>query len=108
MDELLNTMSESKYVQTELTNEEYRYFKTLAEERDLSLTTALHEAAEYWIEKQHEVDPNDPLFDILSELDQEPVPDTPRTNAANEGDLIEEWNGADAGIRFPESRNREE
>lgn len=82
-------MSGFKPVQTELTNEEYRRFKTLAEERDLSLTTALHEAAERWMERQHEIAQNDPLFDILAEMDQEPVPETPRTNAT-EADLIEE------------------
>lgn len=101
-------MSGSKHVQTELTNEEYQHFKALAEERDLSLTAALHEAAEYWIEKQHEIDRNDPLFDILAEMDQEPVPETPRTNAAREGDLIEEWSGDEVDIKFPESRKREE
>ncbi len=84
-------MSESKHVQTELTNEEYQKFKTLAEERGLSLTAALHEAVEQWMENRHEVDPNDALFDVLSELDQEPAPGAPRTNATTEADLIEEW-----------------
>jgi hypothetical protein len=50
---------------------------------------ALHEAVEYWITEQSRIDPNDPLFDILDQLDEEPLPDKPRTNAAMEDDLIE-------------------
>lgn len=55
-----------------------------------------------------DIDPNDPLFTILEELDQLSTPDIPRTNAATEGDLIEEWSGSTAGVRFPDSRNNEE
>lgn len=92
-------MSESTHVQTELSAEEYRHFKALARERGLSLTAALREAAGVWMEKQQEVDPDDPLFSILDRLDREPGPDVPRTNAADEDDLVEEWTGENVDIR---------
>lgn len=101
-------MSESTHVQTELSDEEYRHFKSLAEERGIPLTTALREAAEVWMEQQQRVEPDDPLFDILDQLDGEPLPDTPRTNAATEDDIVEDWSGATAGIRFTERPGREE
>lgn len=84
-------MSESTHVQTELSDEEYRHFKSLAEERGISLTAALREAAEVWMEQQQRVEPDDPLFEILEQLDGEPLPDTPRTNAAREDDLVDDW-----------------
>ena len=101
-------MSESTHIQTELSAEEYRHFKSLADERDISLTAALREAAEVWMEKQQQVDPDDPLFEILDSLDQESVPDTPRTNAATEDDLIDDWSGATAGVRFTDNAGCEE
>jgi hypothetical protein len=101
-------MSESTHVQTELSGEEYSHFKSLADERGISLTTALREAAEVWMEQQQQVDPDDPLFDILDQLDQESVPDTPRTNAATEDDLVDDWDGTTAGIRFSGNPGREE
>ena len=96
-------MSDSRHVQTELSIEEYRHLKALAQERDLSLAAALHEAVEYWITEQSQIDPNDPLFDILRQLEEEPLPDKPRTNAAMEDDLIEEWSGGMSSIRFSQS-----
>lgn len=104
----VSEMSETKHVQTELSTEEYRQFKELAEERGLSLTAALREAAAGWIEEQREVDPDDPLFGILDELDTEPCPDHPRTNAATEDDLVDEWSGDSAEIEFSESPASEE
>lgn len=101
-------MSESTHVQTELSNEEYRHFKSFAEERYISLTAALREAAEVWMEQQQRVEPDDPLFDILDQLDGEPLPNTPRTNAATEDDMIDDWSGATAGIRFTELPDCEE
>lgn len=101
-------MSESTHVQTELSDEEYRHFKSLAQERGLSLTAALREATAIWMEQQEQVDPDDPLFAILDQLDQEPVPETPRTNAATEDDLVEEWSGDTAGIRFSGMPDSEE
>ncbi|GAA0455612.1 hypothetical protein MUK72_00175 [Halococcus dombrowskii] len=89
-------MSESTYIQTKLSGEEYNHFKSLADERGLSLTAALREAAEVWMEQQQQVDPDDPLFDILDQLDQEPMPEKPRTNAATEDDLIDDWEGGDS------------
>ncbi|EMA42429.1 hypothetical protein C448_10722 [Halococcus morrhuae DSM 1307] len=100
-------MSESTHIQTELSDEEYDHFKSLADERGLSLTAALREAAEVWMEQQ-QIDPDDPLFDILDQLDQEPMPEKPRTNAAREDDLIDDWEGATAGIRCSENSGREE
>lgn len=101
-------MSSSKHVQTELSTEEYHHFKEIAQERELSLTAALHEAAEYWMEEHHQVDSNDPLFDILDELEEEPLPDKPRTDATEEDDLIEEWSGSTSKIRFPGFSGSEE
>lgn len=101
-------MSESTHVQTELSAEEYHQFKSLAEERDISLTAALREAAETWMEEQQQVDPEDPLFEILDQLDEEPLPDKPHTNAAAEDDLVDEWSGATAGIRFSDHSDGEE
>lgn len=101
-------MSKSTHVQTELSDEEYRHFKSLAQERGLSLTSALREAAEVWMEKQERVDPDDPLFEILEELDQTPVPEKPRTNAAREDDIVEEWSGSTVGVRFLDASDREE
>lgn len=101
-------MSESTHVQTELSNEEYHQFKSLAEERGIPLTAALHEATEVWMEQQQQVDPDDPLFEILDQLDQEPLSEKPRTNASTEDDLIEDWSGETAGIRFAENAGHEE
>ncbi|WP_254533340.1 hypothetical protein [Natrinema gelatinilyticum] len=101
-------MSESTYVQTELSKEEYRHFKSLAQEKGLSLTAALREATEVWMEKQEQVDPDDPLFEILEQLDQESEPDIPHTNAATEEDLIEEWSGETVDIQFSDSSSSEE
>ena len=101
-------MSEFTHVQTELPGEEYSHFKSLADERGISLTTALREAAEVWMEQQQQVDPDDPLFDILDQLDHESVPDKPRTNAATEADLVDDWDGATAGIQFSKNPCREE
>ncbi|WP_256686153.1 hypothetical protein [Halococcus qingdaonensis] len=101
-------MSESTSIQTELSDEEYDHFKSLADERGLSLTAALREAAEVWMEQQQRTNPDDPLFDILAQLDQEPLPENPRTNAATEGDLIDDWDGATVGIRCSENPSREE
>lgn len=104
----VSEMSETKYVQTELSTEEYRQFKQLAEEQGLSLTAALREAAAGWIEAQREVDPDDPLFEILDELDAEPRPEHLRTNAATEDDLVDEWSGDTAEIELSESAASEE
>ena len=101
-------MSESTHVQTELSDEEYRHFKSLAQERGLSLTAALREATAIWMEQQEQVDPDDPLFAILDQLEQEPVPETPQTNATTEDDLIDEWSGDTAGIRFSGTPDKEE
>lgn len=101
-------MSETTHVQTEFSNEKYRQFRMLAEERDMSLTAALHEAAEIWMQTQQQVDPNDPLFGILDQLEAEPLPDKPRTNAAAEDDLIEDWSGATTSIQFSETDGCEE
>lgn len=85
---------------TELSAEEYRRFKSLADERDISLTAALREATEEWMDQQQRVDPDDPLFDVLEQLDGEPLPDTPRTNVATEDDVVDDWSRETARIRF--------
>lgn len=61
-----------------------------------------------WIEEQRQVDPDDALFKILEELDADPRRETPRTNAATEDDLVDEWSGDPAAIEFPESPPSEE
>jgi hypothetical protein len=96
-------MSDSKLIQAELSSDEYYLFKELAQEREFSIAAALYEAVECWIEKQYQIDPNDPLFDILDQLDQEPLPDKPRTNATMENDPIDEWNGSTSRIKFSET-----
>lgn len=101
-------MCESTPVEIELSDAEYRRFKSLAREQGLSLTAALREAVEIWMEHQETVDPDDPLFDILQQLDQENAPETRRTNAATEDDLIEEWSGETTGIQFLGGSDSEE
>jgi hypothetical protein len=67
-----------------------------------------HVQLELSAEEHHRIDPNDPLFDILDELEEKPLPDKPRTNAAMEDDLIEEWSGSTSDVKFPGSSDREE
>lgn len=101
-------MSDSTHFQTELSDEKYRHFKSLARERGLSLTAALREATEVWMAKQERVDPDDPLFEILDELDREPRPEKPRTNAAQADDPIEEWSGSAAEPEFSDASASED
>lgn len=102
-------MSDTKHVQTEFGDEEYEEFRELASERGLSLKGALKEAAENWMHEQRRVDPDDPLFDILDEVERATPSDAPETDARAEDDLIDEWDGATANLSLaddPEDRER--
>jgi len=81
------------HVQTEVSDENYERLRTLAEEQDLSIREALKEATELWIETRDAVDPDDPLFTSVKALRDNPESDRTSTNAATEGDLVEEWCG---------------
>jgi hypothetical protein len=87
--------SGSKHVQTRLTEDEYESFREFAEERDMTVTDAGHEAILEWIVRQQRVDPDDRAFTVLEELD-DPLPDSARTDARGEADLAEDWSGDDA------------
>jgi len=86
---------ESKHVQTELSEDEYERFRKSAEEHDLSLEEAGHEAVIEWIERQQRADTNDRAFTVLDELDSESSPETATTVARTEDDLVDEWHGSD-------------
>lgn len=81
----------TKVVQTELAPEDYQLFRDLATERDLSLKTALAEAAKDWVEDQQQVDPDDPLFITIEQIDSEPPVGESTTTADMEADLYGEW-----------------
>lgn len=83
--------NETKHVQTELDEDEYEAIRQLAEERDLSLKSAVHEALVDWIDRQQRADPNDRAFTVLDELEEEGLPDTAATDARNESDLVDDW-----------------
>lgn len=87
--------SDSKHVQTELTEEEYEHVREFARERGLSLKEATREALTDWVDRQRRADPSDPAFTILEELEHEALPDDAKTDARREGDLVEEWDGSD-------------
>jgi hypothetical protein len=86
-------MNNTTHIQTKVTDKTYDEFRELARERELSLKAALREAIEDWIEQQQQVDPDDPLFTLVADAVRDSMPDTPRTNASTEGDLVEEWSG---------------
>lgn len=85
----------TKHVQTELDAEEYDRLQEFAHERGLSIKEAGHEALVEWIERQQQVNPDDPAFTVLEELDDESLPASATTDAREEDDLVEEWHGGD-------------
>ncbi|MFW5950204.1 MAG: hypothetical protein ACOCR6_02510 [archaeon] len=87
--------SDTKHVQTELSEDEYERFRTFAREHGLSLKEAGHDALIEWIERQQRPDPNDPAFTVLDELASESLPDSAATDARDEDDLPEEWHGSE-------------
>ena len=86
-------MSDTTHIQTEVTEETYDAFRRLAHERGLSIRAALQEATEAWVEHERQVDPDDPLFELVADAAGESLPDTARTNASDEDDLIDDWSG---------------
>lgn len=92
----------TKYVQTELNEEEYERFREFAQERGLSLKEAGHKALIEWVERQQRVDPNDRVFTALDELVESP-PETAATDVRDEDDLVEEWHGSDESFTLAEA-----
>jgi hypothetical protein len=91
-------MNESTHIQTEITDATYEEFRELARERGPSLKAALREATEDWIERQQQIDLDDPLFTLVTDAANESMPDTSRTNASTEDDIVDEWSGNTADI----------
>lgn len=93
-------MSDTTHMQTEVTEETYDAFRRLAHERGLSIRAALQEATEAWVERERQVDPDDPLFALVADAAGESLPDTARTNASDEDDLIDDWSGDASDIEL--------
>ncbi|ACV12542.1 hypothetical protein Huta_2376 [Halorhabdus utahensis DSM 12940] len=89
--------NDTRHVQTELNKDEYEQFQKFAEKRDLSLKEAGHRALLEWIERRQDVDPTDPAFTVLDEIEDHSL-STTETDAREEDDLVEEWHGRDASI----------
>jgi hypothetical protein len=89
-----------KHVQTELDETEYEEFRTSAKERGLTLKQASHEALTDWAAEQQRVDPSDPAFTVLDELDDETLPASAETDAREESDLVDDWSGDDIEFVF--------
>lgn len=89
---------DTRHVQTELDEDEYDQFREFAEEQGLSLKEAGYRAVMEWIERQQRPDPNDPAFTVLDELDDSSLPETADTDARDEDDLVDEWNGDDESL----------
>jgi hypothetical protein len=87
--------NDTEHVQTELSEDEYERFREFAREHGLSLKEAGHEALIEWIERQHRADPNDPAFTVLDDLEADALPASAETDAREEDDLVEEWDGSD-------------
>ncbi|MFC7213467.1 hypothetical protein ACFQMM_09210 [Saliphagus sp. GCM10025308] len=87
--------NDTKHVQTELTGDEYEQFREFAREHGLSLKEAGHEALIEWVERQQRADPNDRAFTVLDELEEDSLPTSAETDARDENDLLEEWDGSE-------------
>ena len=86
---------DTKYVQTELSEDDYEQFRKFAREHGLSIREAGREAVIEWIERQQQADPNDPAFTILDDLEDEARSASAATDAHGEDDIVEEWHGSD-------------
>lgn len=93
-------MSDSKHVQTELTEDEYEAFRAFVRERNLTVKEAGHEALVSWIERQRRADPQDRAFTVLDELEADELPDSAQTDARREPDLIDEWDGDEVDFKL--------
>ncbi|USZ71513.1 hypothetical protein [Natronosalvus halobius] len=87
--------NDTKHVQTELTGDEYEQFREFAREHGLSLKEAGHEALIEWVERQQRADPNDRAFTVLDELEEDSLPTSAETDARDEDDLLEKWDGSE-------------
>lgn len=87
--------TDSKHVQTELSEEEYRQLREFARERGLSLKEATREALVDWVQRQQRADPTDPAFTVLDELEDESDGDAATTDARQADDLVTDWSGDD-------------
>lgn len=94
--------NDTKYVQTELNEEEYERFRKFAQEHGLSIKEAGHKALIEWIERQQQANPNDPAFTVLDNLDNSSLPETAQTDASEEDDLVDEWHGNDESFLLAE------
>ena len=94
--------SNTKHVQTELDEEEYERLCECAEEHDLSIKEAGHEALVEWIERQQHADPNDRAFTVLDELDADSLPKSAETDARSEDDLVDKWDSNEREFRLAE------
>jgi len=80
------------HIQTEVSDDEYKRLRQIAEQRDLSIREALREATETWIEQQEQVDTTDELFRSVDTLRERSVGQQ-QTTLRNEDDLVESWEG---------------
>jgi len=87
--------SDSRHVQTELAGDEYEAFRQYAQERGMTVKEAGREALVNWVERQQRVDPYDPAFTVLDELDEPSLPASATTDARREEDLVDDWSGND-------------
>jgi len=87
--------NDTKHVQTELNEEDYKRFRKFAEEHGLSLKEAGHEAVLEWVERQQQASPDDAAFTVLDDLDNSSLTPKARTDAREEDDLVDEWRGND-------------
>lgn len=92
----------TRHVQTELDEDEYEQFRNFADERGVSLKEAGREALIEWVESQQHVDPFDPAFTVLEELDDD-LPETAETDAREESDTTDEWTGQDIDFKLAEA-----
>ena len=88
-----------EWVDERVTNNEQKHSPSERENSPadwgLSLGEAGYEALVEWIERHQQVDPTDPAFTVLDELDDELGPSAVTTDAREEADLVEEWHGSE-------------
>lgn len=63
------SQSNSKVVQTELSEKEYRQFRAFADEEGISIKEALRRAAQDYVEAKARPDPDDPFFTYHDDAD---------------------------------------
>lgn len=98
----MSTAGLMTHIQTDLSDEEYERFRSLATERGLSIREALREATVLWIDEQDRVDAEDPLFTSVESVRSGSDGET-ETRAIDEADVVEEWSGDAAAVRVADS-----